>query len=233
MSFNPQITDPASEDSNNSQQVVLDYVSALDKETEEEKAKENNTKPIAMLYDLFETCAFAACFVLLFFGFIARPAKVVGASMENTLAENDIVIVSKVLYEPEYGDIIVLQNRVADRSDPIIKRVIATEGQWVNIIFHADRTMSVYVANSEQELAKAEPLNESNYAIYKRDALVLSDLDYPIQVPDGYVFVLGDNRNHSLDSRSDAIGFVHYRNIVGRMLFRFLPYEKFGTVAMP
>ena len=60
MSFNPQITDPASEDSNNNQQVVLDYVSALDKETEEEKAKENNKKPIAMLYDLFETFAFAA-----------------------------------------------------------------------------------------------------------------------------------------------------------------------------
>lgn len=215
-----------------SENVVLDYVSALDEESEKKRTDDSKRKMLEMFYDFIETLAFAACFVLVFFGFIARPAKVVGSSMESTLTEGDTVIVSKLFYEPEYGDIVVFQNRDSHRSDPLIKRVIATEGQWVNIVFHNDRTMTVYVADSLEELDTSEPLDESGYVLFKQDAHITSDLKFPIEVPEGTVFAMGDNRNHSLDSRSTGIGFIPEEHIVGRLIVRFLPLNKFGAVPM-
>ncbi len=227
--FNKNNNQPEGENTN----VVLDYVSALDSEHKEKIKREKQRKSLGNFYDLIETIAFAACFVILFFGFIARPAKVVGASMYPTLEGNDTVIVSNLCANLKYGDVVVFQNMESRRSDPIIKRVIATEGQWVNIVFHADRTLTLYVADSKEELLNSAPLDETNYAIYKTDALVLSDHDFPLQVPEGHLFVMGDNRNHSLDSRSSDIGFVPVRNVVGKFVVRFLPLNKFGKVAMP
>lgn len=217
----------------NEEDVVLDYVSALDSETEEKINDGKQKRLFSNFYDLIETVAFAACFVVLFFGFIARPAKVVGASMYPTLEENDTVIVSDLFMTPKYGDIVVFQNMESRRSDPIIKRVIATEGQWVNIVFNSDRTLTLYVADTKEEVLNCKPVNESGYAVYLTDAVVLSNQEYPVQVPDGHLFVMGDNRNHSLDSRSTDIGFVPEQNIVGRLIVRFLPINKFGKVAMP
>lgn len=213
--------------------VVLNYVSALDSETAEKARKEKQKRSLGNFYDLIETIAFAACFVILFFGFIARPAKVVGASMYPTLEENDTVIVTNLYSDLKYGDIIVFQNLETRRSDPIIKRVIATEGQWVNIVFNPDKTLTLYVADSEEELVNAKPIDESNYAIYLTDAVVLSNHEFPLQVSEGHLFVMGDNRNHSLDSRSSDIGFVPERNVVGKFVLRFMPLNKFGNVAMP
>ncbi len=227
--FNDKNNRPDDENDN----VVLNYVSALDSETEESIRVEKKKRSLNNFYDLIETIAFAACFVILFFGFIARPAKVVGASMYPTLEENDTVIVSNLFMNLDYGDIVVFQNMESRRSDPIIKRVIATEGQWINIVFNADRTLTLYVADTKEEVLNCEPVDESGYAVFKTDAVVLSDHEYPLQVPEGYLFVMGDNRNHSLDSRSNDIGFVPERNVVGRFIIRFMPLNKFGKVAMP
>ena len=214
--------------------VVTDYVSAFDRDLEKKK-NERETKSIASsVYEWIETIVFAGCFVLFVFAFVARPARVVGGSMLNTLTEGDTVIVSDLFYKPEYGDVVVFQNIEANRSDPLIKRVIATEGQWVNIEFHSStRTMSVYVADSESELATAEPLDESMYAIYLQDAFVMSGINFPVCVPEDHIFVLGDNRNHSLDSRSMDVGFVNEQNIVGKVLFRAIPLNKFGALYTP
>lgn len=218
---------------NEQENVVLNYVSALDIEEEEKVRLEKSKKSLGSFYDLLETIAFAACFVILFFGFVARPAKVVGASMYPTFEENDTVIVSNLYTKLDYGDIIVFQNMETRRSDPIIKRVIATEGQWVNIVFNPDRTLTLYVADTEEDVLNCAPVDESKYAHYKTDALVLSDHDFPLQVPEDHLFVMGDNRNHSLDSRSEDIGFVPERNVVGKFIVRFMPLNKFGKVAMP
>lgn len=217
----------------NQENIVVDYVSAYDQDMEKEDEKRNTSRPYSLLYDFLETLVFAGCFVLILFTFIARPAKVIGASMESTLFQNDTVIVSDLFYSPKYGDIVVFQNKESSRSDPIIKRVIATGGQWVNIEFHADKTMTVWVANSLEELQSAEPLDESGYAVFKTDAKVTSNQSYPLRVPEGHLFVLGDNRNHSLDSRSTDIGLVSEKNIVGKMLFRIFPLNKLGSVNKP
>jgi len=210
--------------------VVTDYVSAFDKDIKKLKEDKEKKGILPSLYEWAETVIFAGCFVLLVFGFIARPARVIGSSMENTLSQDDTVIVSDVLYTPKQGDIIVFQNIAATRSDPLIKRVIATEGQWVNLVFHYDtKSMSVYIAETKEALETADALEETDYAIYLQDAFVQSAIQFPVCVPEGCVFVLGDNRNHSLDSRSMDVGFVDEKNIVGKVLFRAMPLNKFGS----
>ena len=196
-----------------------------------EKDPQNKSGVLSGLYDCLETMIAAACFVLLLFSFIARPARVEGASMLSTLVEGDTLLVSDLFYTPSCGDIVVFQNHESSRTKPIVKRVIATEGQWIDIRFNDDRTMTVWVADTKEELATAEPLDESDYAQYLTDQRVLSSWSYPLQVPEGCCFCMGDNRNHSLDSRSADIGFVNRENIVGRVLVRIIPLSKFGFIS--
>ncbi len=200
-----------------------------DNAIEEKPVKADNDLAVNV-FEIIEMLALACCFVLLLFNYVARPAKVVGPSMENTFIEGDTVIVSDLFYTPKYADIVVFQNLESSRRDPIIKRVIATEGQWVDIQFNSDHTMTVYVADTEEGLDDAEPLDESGYAQFLTDQRVTSAHTYPLQVPEGKIFVMGDNRNHSLDSRSNEIGFVSEENIIGKVLLRILPLNKFGTV---
>ncbi len=176
------------------------------------------------IFEWIEMVILSACAVLLLFTFVVRPAFVDGRSMENTLHDKELLLISDILFEPERGDVIVFQKINSTHPAPIVKRVIATEGETVDIDFD---TWTVTVTNTNGE---TRVLDESGYRKLTTDQRVTSDLDYPLTVGEGELFVMGDNRNHSLDSRSSAIGLVKEDEIIGKVLCRIFPLNKFGGV---
>jgi signal peptidase I len=164
-------------------------------------------------YDWIQCVVSAVIFGILVFVFIGRVMGVDGMSMLPTLHHNDKFIMSNLFYTPKYGDIVVIKTDTFGDT-PIVKRVIATEGQTVDIDFNAG---VVYV--------DGEPLDEpyTNAPTFARE-----DFYGPLTVPEGHVFVMGDNRNASTDSRSNAVGLVDTRRILGRVMFILLPAEQWN-----
>lgn len=149
--------------------------------------------------------------ILLILMLVFRVVVVFGSSMLPTLVSGDrLLLLSTPLYHtPSYGDIIVASKDSFEDGEPIIKRVIAVEGQTVDIDFS---TGTVYVDG----VALNEP--------YINNLTTLSEgVNFPLVVEDGCVFVLGDNRGRSQDSRSPQIGQIDKREILGKAFFLFLP----------
>jgi len=149
--------------------------------------------------------------IMLVFLLLFRMVIVSGSSMYSTLWDGDwILLISGTFYqEPEYGDIIVACKDSFNDGEAIIKRVIATEGQTVDIDFEAG---IVYVDG----VALEEPYTHTstNYA---------EGMTFPVKVEEGCVFVMGDNRNNSRDSRDPDIGLVDRREILGKAVFLVFP----------
>lgn len=187
--------------------------------TEEVKEGEEAVSKSTELFDWLQCIVFALIACILVFLFIGRTVGVVGGSMENTLHEGERLLISDLFYTPEYGDIVVLRQDTF-RDEPIVKRVIATEGQTVDIDFEE---CVVYVDG----VALDEPYTKDygNYLYYDPQ-----DFDGEITVPEGCVFVMGDNRNGSTDSRTDSIGCVDTRKILGKVFFRIAPLDRIGFV---
>ncbi len=170
----------------------------------------------SLLFDAIDVVVSAFVLGVLIFLFCFRTVGVFGSSMEQTLLEGDRLVISDLFYTPKQGDIVVVR-KLSYKQDAIVKRVIAMEGQTVDIDFDAG---VVYVDG----VALDEPYTNT-------PTNVREDFSGPITVPEGCVFVMGDNRNRSSDSRTNAIGCVDTRLIVGRVLFRLLPFSKFGSVS--
>lgn len=167
---------------------------------------------LTYLHDLvYLLAALILAFLLLF-----RVVVVSGTSMNNTLYQGDyLLLLSNTFYhEPQYGDIIVASKESFDNGAPIVKRVIATEGQFVDIDFDMG---VVYVGDSMETL---KPLEES-YTM--TDTNVREGVEFPLQVEEGCLFVMGDNRNNSRDSRDESIGLVDKREVIGKVFFLFIP----------
>ncbi|MBQ5389804.1 MAG: signal peptidase I, partial [Clostridia bacterium] len=163
----------------------------------------------ADLFEWIEMIILSACIVMLLFTFVARPARVDGASMEETLHNGEMLLISDLFFEPEHGDVIVFQKINSPHPAPIVKRVIATEGETIDIDFD---TWRVTITDKN---GNSRVLDEGDYRKLATDARVTSDYDFPMTVGEGQLFVMGDNRNHSMDSRSSAIGLVDEQEIIG------------------
>ena len=140
-----------------------------------------------------------------------RVIVVDGPSMENTLLNGDyMLLVGNMFYkDPSYGDIVVVSKQAYDNGKPIVKRVIATEGQTVDIDFNEGIVYVDGVALDEPYTKTLTTLREGS--------------DFPQVVEKGNVFVMGDNRNNSKDSRSTQIGQVDKREVLGKVIFLMYP----------
>ena len=170
-----------------------------------------------------------AAFLLLTFLF--RINIVVGSSMEPSLHEEDRIVVLQSFYTPSYGDIVALwakdlfNRQTEEKGEMIVKRVIGLPGDVIDI----DIATGIVYRNGQplDEDYTAEPINADN----------LGSAEYPLTVDDNCVFVLGDNRNHSTDSRyvDDGeteyfVGCVEMRYIMGKAVFRIYPFDRIGVL---
>ena len=163
--------------------------------------------------DLYEWVQALVCSVLavvILFTFVIRLIGVDGHSMVPTLQDGDrLLVLNSLLYDDyQYGDIVVLRKDTF-LDEPIVKRVIATAGQTVDIDFN---TGSVYVDGA---LLKENYINELTY--------LEEGTEFPLTVPEGSIFVMGDNRNHSSDSRDSRLGTVDTRYVIGKAVFLAFP----------
>ena len=178
----------------------------------------------AELIDYVEIFVFSACAVLLIFSFFLRVCKVDGPSMNQTLTHGEILITTSVLYTPEQFDIIVFHQTSENPNgynEPIVKRVIATENHYVKIDF--DNAL-VYV--SEDETFGVEDIIDEKEYIYLDIERWRMSGTLETYVPEGKLFVMGDNRNNSADSRNPDIGLVDTRRVLGKVILRLFPFDK-------
>lgn len=164
-------------------------------------------KPSTTAYGAFEwldSVIFSLSIVLLIFTFVIKTYTVQGSSMEPMFFTGNQVFAVDFLYTPKQGDVVIIDENNG-LAEPLIKRVAALEGQTVEI--NARGEVLVDGVPFEQPIAA----NEANLA---------GDMSYPVTVPEGHIFVLGDNREVSLDSRYTALGFVDMRSVVGREIIK-------------
>ncbi len=167
-------------------------------------------------YELLHDMIYTLAVVTLVFVFLVRMVSVKGISMMPTLFEGDrLTLLSNTIYsDPKPGEVIVASVPTYEDGEAIVKRVIAVEGQTVDIQYDSNLVGTLYVDG----VAQTEPyINETMMEP------LYSTISFPVTVPEGCVFVMGDNRNHSADGRYVKIGIFDKRYILGRALMIVWP----------
>ena len=194
----------------------------MDNKNAKERPKEKVTF-LGTLYDLVEMIGVTTLFVMLLFAFVVRLNVVDGNSMLNTLHNGEYLVVSDLFYTPRAGDIVIVHKIDADPySEPIVKRVIAVGGQTVDIDF-STWTLTV----------DGEVVDEPYRYVDPASGTLTADYSFPITVPEGEIFVMGDNRNHSADSRQIEIRTIDERCVVGHAVARIYPLSELEIFKNP
>ena len=173
-------------------------------------------KLLTSCFELAEVLCSAVLAITVLFVFVARFAGVVGSSMVPTLKNNDWLCITAFLSNPKRGEIVIISPRTISFHEPLVKRVIAVAGDTVDIqegkvLVNGNTVKETYLP----EGTTTEPAPE-----------YLSNIDYPVTVPRGKVFVMGDNRGGSIDSRYADVGFIRVNDLLGKVLLRVWPKFK-------
>jgi signal peptidase I len=172
------------------------------------------SKPIRGCYELAEVLVTAVISIAVMFLFVARFAGVVGSSMVPTLSDHDWLAVTAGLVRPQSGQIVIISPRTNGFHQPLVKRVIAVGGDELDL-----RDGNVYLNGTRLDEPYLPEGTETQPAFWNQ-----GDLTYPVKVPKGALFVMGDNRGGSADSRYSSVGFISENDILGMVLFRFVPF---------
>ena len=187
-----------------------------------------NEKRLASIYEWVEIFVTSLVCVALLFAFVFRVCGVKGTSMKDTLNNKDFLILSNAFYTPKHGDIVVLYVNSSE-EEPLIKRIIGLPGDEIDI--DPEPTLCIDpqsgVEYRKNNVYRNGVLLDEPYVHYPTP---LYDFRGKIKVPEGQVFVMGDHRNSSKDSRRNDVGTIPMDHIIGKAVFRLFPLDDFGTV---
>lgn len=202
--------------------------SVQDVVTEESLPKREKSSLLETAYDLMDNLIAALLVVTIIFCFFFRLVGVDGQSMLDTLQDEDRLILQTAFYTPARGDVVVVYQEHKP-EEPLIKRVIATGGDSLRLDVENN---AVYLKTAGA--TDWVQLDESAYVHYPLSWGIYwtddSGIENQVTVPEGHVFVMGDHRNNSLDSRYESVGFVPVEEVIGRAIFRVSPIENAGVV---
>lgn len=186
--------------------------------------KFSNNKILKEAIEWVESIVLSVFIIVLVFTFFIRFVGVSGDSMLNTFHDGDRLIIQKIGYTPKVGDVVVLSRSYLpldnpDSTEPIIKRIIAVGGQKIEI---KSSTGEVFV---DGKLLYEDYIQ--GITTVRGDGALLDS--YVVEVPEGHLFVMGDNREVSKDSRNPAVGTIDEHYVLGKVVLRMFPFESFST----
>lgn len=187
----------------------------------------------AFLFDVLEMVAWSVFVMVLLFTFTLRLCRVEGSSMENTFHNGQLLLLRSVAYTPEQDDVVVFHMTAPEvgMEKTLVKRVIATGEQKLEIDFY-NKTIKVDGVLYEDSHSVLKNYDDQIIGEYYLSSVPTSSpyydaatCVYTVTVPENYLFVMGDNRNNSKDSRSPDVGFVDERSVLGKVVMSIYPFE--------